>query len=250
MLTGIVGDKRTVINQLFKDATPQVLVIDCANAANPHRLKIPQENLTNFHIIPIELLYAFRDITRNLPKNYKTIIITPIDILFNYHDEKENLAIYSQAWDNLRKSKENIIIGITKGSMHEKYAKLYCDKIIMGHTAYSQRVNLHLLQQELRAYSQILSPEDKANFEKLLIYPLQHIGSITFASSIHAWAFQTLSVSLELYKQNLILKEQQEQLEDRLKILEGKLEVNNDDVVSGFISQQQQNNLVAQSRSK
>ncbi len=251
MLIGIVGKKRAVIDQLFAKAKTPALVIDCANAANPHRLKVLQENLMQFHIVPIELLYAFRDISKKIPDGYASIIVTPIDVLFNYHDNDENLAIYSQTWYNLRNYKGTIYVGIAQGSMHEKYAKIYCDEIIMGHTAYSQRVNLQIMQQELRAYAKILSPEDRSVFEKLLIYPLQHIGSITFASSIHAWAFQTLSVSLELFKQNMMLREQTEHQQAQLLAIEQRLhtlEEYNGNVVSGYVSQQQPDNIVAQAR--
>ncbi|HLP79514.1 MAG TPA: hypothetical protein VK158_02685 [Acidobacteriota bacterium] len=244
MLIGIVGEKRNVIQKLFAKAKTPALVIDCANAANPHRLKITQEQLTDYHIIPIELLYAFRDITKNLPTQFASIIITPIDILFNYHDNNENMHMYSQAWENLRKHKGTIYVGVNKGTIHENYAKIYCDELIMGHTAYSQRVNLNILQQELRAYMQTMSPEQRAVVEKLLIYPLHHIGSITFASSMHAWALHNISIDVELHRELMMLKEVCEKLEERVDTLErlhGK-----QDVADRRISEQQFDYTLAQ----
>jgi hypothetical protein len=247
MLIGIVGKKRAVIDQLFAHAKTPALVIDCANAANPHRLPICEEQLLQFHIIPVELLYAFRDIVRNLPKGYASIIVTPIDVLLNYQNATENCALYSQAWSSLRTCAQTVYIGIVEESIHQKNAQSYCDTIHMGHTAYSQRVNVHLLQQELRAYARLLRPEDRALFEKLLIYPLQHMGSITFASSMHAWAFQTLSVSLELFKEHTLLKEAHEQLQERVLAIEQRGD-SYGNVDSRYVSQGQQDRIVAQAR--
>jgi hypothetical protein len=53
---------------------------------------------------------------------------------------------------------------------------------------------------ELKAYGKSLRPEQRVIYNRLLNIPLQHIGSITYASSVHAWAFLLLSILLEQEK--------------------------------------------------
>jgi hypothetical protein len=212
MLRAIVGDTQTVISALLAKAKPLTLIIDCANAANPHKIKIPQEELWNYEVICVELLYALRDITQRLPQKYTTILITPMEVLFNYQNERENIALYSQIWQNLQKSNATIYVGILRGSKHEKYARLYCHEVHMGHTVYSQRVTLNILQMELKNYAKSLSTPDQQLFLEMIKLPSKHIGSITFASSLHAWAFFTLSVALEQQKKIQLLEEAYETL--------------------------------------
>jgi len=67
----------------------------------------------------------------------------------------------------------------------------------MGHTVWSQRIAIDLLLQELKSYGKALGQEDKELYERLLKEPLKHIGTISYTSSIHVWAFLLLSIQLE-----------------------------------------------------
>lgn len=70
----------------------------------------------------------------------------------------------------------------------------------MGHTVWSQRIALDILLSEIASYGRSLRQKDRVLYEGLLKQPLKHIGSISFASSIHLWAFLLLSIMLEQEK--------------------------------------------------
>jgi hypothetical protein len=70
----------------------------------------------------------------------------------------------------------------------------------MGHTALSQRRALDTLLAELKDYGKSLRPEERKALEEVLREPLKHVGSITYASSIHVWGFLLLSVIIEQQK--------------------------------------------------
>ena len=53
---------------------------------------------------------------------------------------------------------------------------------------------------ELRSFAKALRKEDREDFEQLLHEPLKHIGSISYSSSIHVWAFVLLAILLEQQK--------------------------------------------------
>ena len=67
----------------------------------------------------------------------------------------------------------------------------------MGHTVWSQRQNLDIILAELHNYGKALRPLDRARYLALLKEPLKHVGSISYASSMHAWAFILISIILE-----------------------------------------------------
>ncbi|MFH1850585.1 MAG: hypothetical protein ABH879_10500 [archaeon] len=91
----------------------------------------------------------------------------------------------------------------------------------MGHTVWSQRIVLDIMLSELKAYGKSLRAEERIIYEKLLKDPLKHVGSISYASSIHVWAFLLLSILLEQEKKiNSLVKH--ESLADG-RIQEGQL---------------------------
>jgi len=70
----------------------------------------------------------------------------------------------------------------------------------MGHTVWSQRIVCDIILSELKAYGKALRGEDRIIYERLLKEPLKHFGSISYANSIHAWAFLLLSIMIEQKK--------------------------------------------------
>jgi len=70
----------------------------------------------------------------------------------------------------------------------------------MGHTVASQRIVIDNLLSELNDYARALKEPDKVYFARALKAPLKHVGSITYASSMHAWAFLLLSIIVEQEK--------------------------------------------------
>jgi hypothetical protein len=76
----------------------------------------------------------------------------------------------------------------------------------MGHTVWSQRIAVDVMLGELGCYGKALREEDRLVYEALLKEPLKHIGSITYASSFHVWAFLLLSILLEQEKKIVELR--------------------------------------------
>lgn len=70
----------------------------------------------------------------------------------------------------------------------------------MGHTAYSQRIVIENLLNELKSFERALSYDDRLVLHKILKYPLKHFGSISYTNSFHAWAFLLLTIFIEQEK--------------------------------------------------
>jgi len=70
----------------------------------------------------------------------------------------------------------------------------------MGHTVASQRIMVDVVIRELEAYAKALREEDRKIYLQLLKLPLKKIGAISYASSIHVWAFLLLSILVEQEK--------------------------------------------------
>ena len=83
----------------------------------------------------------------------------------------------------------------------------------MGNTVWSQRIVLEQLVHDLQSYGKALRQEERETYERLLKKSMKHVGSITYASSIHVWAFLLLSVMLEQEKRIKLLED--ESLADR-----------------------------------
>ncbi len=113
------------------------LIIDCANAANPHALfpEVPMEALHDIYVVELELLYKFRDVLKKAPDivgsiGAKCVAITTFEGLFHYRDEEENYNIHEHAWELMRELSQHapVLVGITPKQKH--FALRYCDKII------------------------------------------------------------------------------------------------------------------------
>jgi hypothetical protein len=214
-LIGIKGSLCSINKELLLYAVEHApsLLLDCANCADPQQLFpfVEPERFERVYVVEIEMLYLFRDVlkrARTLAREIgaSCVVITPFSMLFSYDNEKENSDIFDQCWElvkELAKTHE-VVVGI-----HESYERLaanYCDKLIeikgelMGHTLVSQRMTLDMLINELSDFGRALRRDDRLVFDTMLKMPLKHVGSISYASSFHAWAFLLLSILLEQEK--------------------------------------------------
>ncbi|MFH1398831.1 MAG: hypothetical protein ABIG95_01850 [Candidatus Woesearchaeota archaeon] len=82
----------------------------------------------------------------------------------------------------------------------------------MGHTVWSQRMIVDVMLDELKNYGRSLRQPERELYESLLKKSLKHLGNISFASSIHVWAFVLLSILLEQEKRIIELEELYESL--------------------------------------
>lgn len=70
----------------------------------------------------------------------------------------------------------------------------------MGHTVWSQRMVCDVMLDELKSFGKALRSDDREVLESLLKEPLKHLGSISYASSFHSWAFLLLGILVEQEK--------------------------------------------------
>jgi len=70
----------------------------------------------------------------------------------------------------------------------------------MGHTVRSQRIAIDLMIAELKGFAKALRKEDRELYHRVLNTSLKRIGAISYASSIHVWAFLLLSIIVEQEK--------------------------------------------------
>ena len=77
----------------------------------------------------------------------------------------------------------------------------------MGHTNWSHRTATEMIILELKQLTKALNEEDRQIAQQLLKAPMQHIGSISYASSMHVWAFVLLTIILEQEKKIQDLEE-------------------------------------------
>ncbi|MCA9404528.1 MAG: hypothetical protein KC897_12140 [Candidatus Omnitrophica bacterium] len=140
MLIGLVSPTRTINYELLRYAARQApaLVVDCANAADPHRLypEFPHETLGQIYVIELELLYKFRDILKNAPRyaarvRARTVVVTTCDYLFHYQDPEENRDIHHHCWELMRGLGQtyDVRVGILAHSEHLEFAQKYCDRV-------------------------------------------------------------------------------------------------------------------------
>src|SRR6185503_21363729 len=113
-----------VLMQQALGALPAIL-IDCANAADPHRFYplLDVQAMQQIYVFELELLHKFRDCLKHLPRYAKQlraqlIVVTTSDHLFNYHNEQENRDIYIHAWQLMRQigASYDIVVGVSPGS--------------------------------------------------------------------------------------------------------------------------------------
>ncbi|MBL8013152.1 MAG: hypothetical protein JNN05_04830 [Candidatus Omnitrophica bacterium] len=153
-LVGLTATPLSVVNfQLIRYASEHLpaILVDCANAACPHRY-YPMINLSamqQIYVFELELLHKFRDVLKRVPLyirnlKVKSIIVTTSDRLINYHDEKENNDIYTHCWVLMKKigQTNDIVVGVAPHSHQYNYAVRFCDRLetVYGtHRSFSTR---------------------------------------------------------------------------------------------------------------
>ena len=206
-LTAWCGDRKlanayVVLLALHKQPS---LIIDCGNAADPHRYMpyVGTELLAGAHVVPVDIIYGFRDALYEAPRHLeelgaRVLAVTSYHELFQYDDGEENSHIHHQGWRLLRKLSRKYEVHVAVTPEQRLIAEHYAEvRDAMGHTVSSQRQIIDELIGELRAYAKSLRAEDLPYYEELLAEPLKHLGSITYTSSLHAWAFLILSILVE-----------------------------------------------------
>lgn len=139
-LIGFTGTLYTVNFHLVRYASQHLpaIMIDCANAACPHRYypMIDLSDMQQIYVFELELLHKFRDVLKRLPLyvkrlNARSIIVTASDHLINYHDDKENHDIYMHAWQLMKRmsTKTDILVGVDLKSSQHGYAVKFCDRM-------------------------------------------------------------------------------------------------------------------------
>jgi hypothetical protein len=230
-LKSLRGDRKKVNPLILSYAVKNkpALIIDCANCANVLAIApyVNVDELDKVFVIELEMLYKFRDTLLETEKTAKNlgvslIVVTTIGRMFNYNDEYENKMINFQIWEILRELGEEfeVLVGVEFGSVHDPLSIAYSDSLvsmeeIMGHTVDSQRRSVDYLLAELKEYGKALDKEDRIIYDKLLKLSLKHIGSISFASSVHVWAMVLLSTVLEQEKKFKKLESKYESLANR-----------------------------------
>lgn len=140
MLIGLVSPTRTINYELLRYAAQQApaMVIDCANAADPHRLypEFSHETLNQIYVVELELLYKFRDILKNAARyadkvRARSVIVTTSDFLFHYQDPEENQNIHHHCWELMRQLGQiyDVRVGVLANSEHLSLAQNYCDRL-------------------------------------------------------------------------------------------------------------------------
>jgi len=222
-LKGIKGDRKDVDRRLLRlalDRAPSIFV-DASNCANIHRMGAGQD-LSRLFIIPAESLYRFKPTLLKLRyfaecMDAKNIFISSIPHLFDYDDPVETRAVIEQCWKIIRwlSKQYNVIVGIIPGSVHDELTsdipRIGGDSL--GHTVWSQRIMTDIILKELEQFAKALRVQDRHVYLSLLKQPLKHMGSITFTSSQHIWAFLLLSIILE--QQKTIESMKDERLDNR-----------------------------------
>jgi hypothetical protein len=132
--TIVCGRRHNVNEELLRLAAHSIpaLIIDGANAADPHRLVsyASPEVCDDIFVLETELIYKLRDAITQLQtlaerSTAEHVYVTTFDKLFNYQDEEENENVYTQVWLLLRRAAINyhITVGVRAGSLQEAYAR-------------------------------------------------------------------------------------------------------------------------------
>jgi hypothetical protein len=141
VLIGIVGNSGSSVNQfLLMHAAKNIpsLIIDCANAADPHRLypSVPLERMSRIYVLEVELLYKFRDILVKTPFfmrrfSAKCLVVTTAEHLFHYQDEVENNQVIEHSWELMKEvaREHTVVVGLKHGSTHFSFAQKFCTRI-------------------------------------------------------------------------------------------------------------------------
>jgi hypothetical protein len=204
------------------------LVVDCSNCANIHKFfpDHPQAKFDEVYVLELELLYKYRDTllqVHNLAvsRGCRTIVVTSATHMMHYGDEGENLEMFTHIWENLQElGRMYDVVVAVDDDIHFLFAKRYGAQIVtveelMGHTVWSQRVNLEHIIGELNQYSRSLRPDERKIVQDLLREPFKHVGSISYANSVHAWSFLLLSIIIEQEKRLRVVERKYAGVVDR-----------------------------------
>ena len=117
MIYKVKCTSQELINYALKN-TPS-LIIDCANAADPHTY-FPyhdEECFENTYVLPVDLLYKFRDSLLQTQKfiqekKIKVIVITSYSKLFHYNNNTENNLVLNHCFELMKElnKKTKVII--------------------------------------------------------------------------------------------------------------------------------------------
>lgn len=184
------------------------MFVDAANCANVHALPADPK-FRDVFVVPTESLYRFKPTLLRLPiladqLGTSNIFISTIPHLFDFDNDYETKLVIGQCWRiiNWVAKKYNVTVGIIPGSVHDNLFR----GIEMGHTVWSQRINSDSILSELEKFGRSLREDERLLYSKLLKQPLKHLGSITYASPYHTWAFLLLSIILEQEKRVIELE--------------------------------------------
>lgn len=84
----------------------------------------------------------------------------------------------------------------------------------MGHTVWSQRIVMNIILDELKGFGRSLRQEERLVYEQMLKKAMRHFGSVSYASSFHAWALVLLSIMLEQEKRIIQMEKSYESVAD------------------------------------
>lgn len=223
-LYAIKGDRTEANHRLVQASLCMApsLLIDSANCANIHNYSGNELSLfSKVHIIEAESLYRFAPAIRKILfltdyLKIRNVFITTFTHLFDYDDDEENANVFTDAWRMLAALAKDIdiYIAIESGTIHEGLSRVHKAKEYdkgkqsekqpgggnMGHTVMSQRIMTDTIVQELAQFGKALRDEDREVYNRILKEPLKHLGSISYASSMHTWAFLILAALLEQQK--------------------------------------------------
>lgn len=205
MLFGIRGSRREVNAEILSRAleSSPSLFVDAANCANIHALPA-DPRFKDVFVVPTESLYRFKPTLLRLPVladqlGTSNIFISAIPHLFDFDNEYETKLVIEQCWRIIDwvARKFNVTVGIVPGSVHEV---LFRGSYEMGHTVWSQRMNSDSILSDLERFGRSLGKDERLIYSRLLKRPLKHLGSISYASPYHTWAFLLLTMMLEQEK--------------------------------------------------
>ena len=122
-LTIIRGSNQSLL--LYAIRHRPSLIIDCNNCADPHTIykHATLEEFENVYVIEVELLYAFRDVLKALPRfihelKVSCVVITAFHYLINYHNKHENKEVARHCFEIIESlsKNHNIILGMQDGT--------------------------------------------------------------------------------------------------------------------------------------
>lgn len=213
MLRATIGG-RGVSHAIVADALEHrpSLIIDCANACDPYAYtdRADPAAFDETYVVGFDMLTSLPDALSEARFHLERLgterlYVTSTRRLFHYRDEAENASVRSRAWRLMHRlaRRYEVTVAVERGTTDEGFARLHaaCTEERMGHTVSSQRRIAEDLKGTLTRYARAMRAEDRAVLERLTSLPFKHIASLSYASSIDAWALYLLSIVLEQEKE-------------------------------------------------